>query len=347
MLKKVKDFLETVSYIILDFIKTEYKFLIITLLTFIIFTAPVNYYIIVGGGTSDINSRIEVEDAYKAKGSFNISYVTELKATVLSYLVSYLKKDWKRVKMDDYKYEESESVDDIEFRSDISLDNANATAIKWAYTLANKSYKETSSKIYVTSTFSEYKNNLLVQDEILSIDGKHFNDISDYQNYLNSLQKNQQVTIKIKRKNKVKEVQAKLYQSDDRLILGVLLEVVKSYETKPKITIKFKESESGPSGGLITTLDIYNKLTKKDLTHSLKIAGTGTIEADGSIGEIGEVKYKLLGAVADKADLFLVPKTNNYDECLKVKKEKNLKIDIIGVSNIQEAIDILNNYHQK
>ena len=30
------------------------------------------------GGISDISSRIQVEQAYQSKGSFNISYVTEL-----------------------------------------------------------------------------------------------------------------------------------------------------------------------------------------------------------------------------------------------------------------------------
>ena len=39
---------------------------------------PVNNYIVVGGGISDISSRIQVEQAYQSKGSFNISYVTEL-----------------------------------------------------------------------------------------------------------------------------------------------------------------------------------------------------------------------------------------------------------------------------
>ena len=125
--------------------------------------------------------------------------------------------------------------------------------------------------------------------------------------------------------------------------MGVILQVVNKYETNPKVEMNFKRDESGPSAGLITTLAIYDKLTKSDLTKQLKIAGTGTIEIDGSIGEIGGVKYKLLGAEAGNADIFLVPSGNNYKECVKIKKEKKLKIKLIEVSTIDEAIEKLEN----
>ena len=107
------------------------------------------------------------------------------------------------------------------------------------------------------------------------------------------------------------------------------------------VKINFKKTESGPSGGLITTLDIYDKLTEDDLTNSLKIAGTGTINEDGTIGSIGEVKYKLLGAVSDDADVFLVPSGENYKTCMEVKKEKKLDIKILEIKNIEDAIEKL------
>ena len=44
-------------------------------------------------------------------------------------------------------------------------------------------------------------------------------------------------------------------------------------------------------------LMIYNALTEQDLTNGKKIVGTGTIERDGSVGVIGGVKYKIMGAV--------------------------------------------------
>ena len=113
---------------------------------------------------------------------------------------------------------------------------------------------------------------------------------------------------------------------------------VKEYETDPKVDIQFKSSESGPSGGLITTLEIYNQLTKKDLTHGKKIAGTGTIEVDGTIGQIGGIKHKIIGAEADDAEYFLAPSGKNYEEAKAYIKENKLNIKLIEVKSIEDAI---------
>lgn len=324
-----------------EFIKEEYKFLIILLFTYILFMYPVNYYIIVGGGISDVGSRIDVADAYKSKGSFNISYVTELDGKLITYLLSYIIPSWDRVSVDNYKYDSSESLEDIAFRGDLDLSSANGNAIKHAYQLANREYVELSTEIYVVATFEEYDTKLKIQDQLLSINGKSFDTISSYQEYLQTLDHDSSALVKVMRKGKEKEISCKIYENNGKKILGVSLQVVHKYKTDPKVDIKFKKDESGPSGGLITTLDIYNKLTKKDLTSSLKIAGTGTIEEDGRIGTIGGVEYKLIGAEAGGADVFLVPSGENYEECKKVKKEKKLAIKLISVDTFADAVSKL------
>ena len=59
------------------------------------------------------------------------------------------------------------------------------------------------------------------------------------------------------------------------------------------------------------------------------------------MGQIGEVKYKLLGAVKKKADIFLVPTGDNYNTCIKTVKEKKLNIKVIGVKSVSDAIEKL------
>ncbi len=319
----------------------EYKFIITLLVIYCLLQIPVNYYITVGGGISDVSSRIKVEDKYNSKGSFNISYVTELKGTVLTYLLSYVVPTWERENANNYKYNDKESIDDIEFRSDLDLISANEKAKYWAYTLANKDIKEKSSKLYIITILDGFKTNLKVQDQVLAMDDNSYTDYHDYQKYLQTKNENDIVNVKVLRNNKERIIKAKLYKYKDkngeRLMLGTGLQNVVEYTTNPKVTIKFKESESGPSGGLIATLEMYNQLTKNDLTKGYKIAGTGTIEADGSIGEIGGIEHKLLGAEKDKAKYFLAPK-GNYKAALKYKKKHSLKIKIIKVNNIKDAI---------
>ena len=87
-------------------------------------------------------------------------------------------------------------------------------------------------------------------------------------------------------------------------------------------------------------LEIYNRITDFDITKGDIIAGTGSIEADGTVGDIDGVKYKIKGAVKNKADIFFVPK-ENYEEALKVKNENNYDIELVSVEKLEEAINYL------
>ena len=53
---------------------------------------------------------------------------------------------------------------------------------------------------------------------------------------------------------------------------------------------------SGPSGGLAFTLTIIDDLTPGNLTGGKKIAVTGTIDGDGTVGEVGGVPQKAVAA---------------------------------------------------
>lgn len=325
-----------------DTIKEEYKFILVLVSLYIILQFPLNYYILTGGGVSNVASRIDVEEKNKEKGSFNISYVTERKGTVLTYGLSYLIPSWERESVDNYKYTEEDSIEDIEFRSDLDLKTANGQATYWAYTLANKKVELIAENLYVILTFKTFETPLKVQDKILSLDGNTYHSLQEYKDYIQTKEIGSTIEVLVERKGKEKVISAPVYQDKDKKVLGIALQYVKEYETSPSVDIHFRRSESGPSGGLITTLEIYNQLTKKDLTKGYKIAGTGTIEPDGSIGEIGGIEHKILGASKAKIDYFLVPEAN-YQVAKNYQKAKKLKIKLIKVTTIQEAIQKLEN----
>lgn len=88
------------------------------------------------------------------------------------------------------------------------------------------------------------------------------------------------------------------------------------------------------------SLTIYNQLVEKDITKGKKIVGTGTIDINGNVGEIGGVKYKLIGAVKNDADVFMCPE-ENYEEAKKIAEEKDYDITILSVRTFQEAIEKL------
>ena len=132
-----------------------------------------------------------------------------------------------------------------------------------------------------------------------------------------------------------------VHEKDGRKLIGIALTSIYDYEVDPKITFTFSNSESGPSGGFMVTLAIYNQLIDNDISNGLKIAGTGTIDIEGNVGSIGGVKYKLKGAVDSKSDIFLVPAGENYKEAIKYQKKYHYDIKIIGISTFEEAIEKL------
>ena len=112
---------------------------------------------------------------------------------------------------------------------------------------------------------------------------------------------------------------------------------IKKIGSKYNLEIKNKNSESGPSGGLIMSLSMYNALTSEDITKGKKIVGTGTIDRNGNVGAIGGINYKLASAVKEKADIFICP-VDNYDEVKELMDKYNYKIKVISVSTFDEAI---------
>lgn len=326
-----------------QFIKENYKTLIFFAFLYVFFLYPVDYYIITGGGIMEVGNRIKVSGEYKSKGSLNLSYVSEAKGTIATYLLSYIVPDFERIKVSDYTYDSSENIDDVEFRGEIDLLNASDNAIKNAYLKAGKKYEVTSTSLYVYYKDKEHESDFKVGDKILQVDDVNISCADDYKKVVSKKSAGDIIHVLVERNKKKKLIEASLYKQDDnRIVSGIYISEVHKYKTDPKVEIKFKKSESGPSGGLIETLDIYNKITKKDITGGLKIAGTGEIDQNGNIGTIGGVKYKLLGAEKKHADIFMVPNGENYEECMKLKKSKKLKIEVIGVSTFFEAVDKLN-----
>ena len=81
----------------------------------------------------------------------------------------------------------------------------------------------------------------------------------------------------------------------------------------PKVTVKTDEI-GGPSAGFMFSLEIYNQLTEEDLTKGYQIAGTGTIDADGTVGPIGGIEQKIVAADKAGAEFFFAPNEKGSKE---------------------------------
>jgi len=93
----------------------------------------------------------------------------------------------------------------------------------------------------------------------------------------------------------------------------------------------------GPSAGMMYTLTVIDLLTVGDLTGGNRIAGTGTIRFDESIGPIGGVRQKVYAARGIGADYVLVP-ADNYVDALTAAGDE---IVVVSISTLQDALDFL------
>jgi PDZ domain-containing protein len=91
----------------------------------------------------------------------------------------------------------------------------------------------------------------------------------------------------------------------------------------------------GPSAGLMFALGIIDMLEPEDLTGGQVIAGTGSIEDNGTVGPIGGLPQKLVAAHEVGATAFLVPAQN----CPEAVASAQPEMVLIKVETLADALD--------
>ena len=313
------------------------KFYILTfLILFSLFLIPLPYYIEKDGGTISTKDRIKIENT-ESSGNFYMAYVSEIKVNIPTYIISLFNKDWTLIPKNKVVLT-NETEEDEKFRSKLLLKESINNAIASAYTLANKKYEILNENYYVTYVDETAITDLKVQDKIIKINDTLVNNKIEIANIINNSKIGDTISIEVENKGKTYYRKSTLIEMDGKPVIGVMLTSEKTIETEPKIVNNFAATESGSSGGLMLALEIYDNITNKNISKNRKIAGTGTIDEYGNVGQIGGVKYKLKGVYNDGIKIFLVPNGENYEEAREVAKKENLDIQIIGVSTLEEAI---------
>ena len=333
--KKIKDNTENnnKNNKIIQYIKENYKSLIIMIIFIIVVNIELPYYIEAPGGTINLTQRID-EDYNKKNGSLNMLYVTQYRGNIVTVLLGKIIKSWDIYEISNQQIS-NETANDIYLRNKVMLDNSIQNATFVAYEHANKQIKIKETKNYVIATTKE--NGIKIGDIILSVDNQKINNIEEIKTIINNKNVGEKLNILIERNGREKNVTITI---EEDKIIGIATITNYEYELPDELNINFKNGEGGSSGGLILTLGIYSEITGIDILKGRNIAGTGTIDIKGNVGEIDGIKYKIAGAVKDKMDVILVS-PYNYEEAKKVIKENNYDIELVEVSTFKEAIDYL------
>ena len=315
------------------FLKENLRFIIFMIILITVVNIELPYYIEAPGGTINLTKRID-KNYKKENGSLNMLYVTEYKGNIVTVLLSKIIKSWDLFEISNQQVS-NEDAHDIYVRNKVMLDNSinNATYVAYNYAGKNLTIKEIQNIVIATTK----DNGLKIGDIILSIDNYDVENNKTIKEYLSSLNPGDKVNLKIKRNDKEETISITI---DEDKLIGIMLITNYIYETPDDLNINFRSGEGGSSGGLVLALGIYSEITDTDILKGRNIAGTGTIDIDGTIGEIDGIKYKIAGAVRSKMDVVLVS-PYNYEEAKQVVKENNYNIEIVCVKTFEEAINYL------
>ncbi len=344
--------------------KFYYKIFVAILLFLYVFlivitTKTVNVIVSYPGYISSVGNYIEIESDCE-KGQF---YTTSILQNRKISLVEY------------WLHQHNYSVDLVEYNPNVNLTTAEdyiagvyykknsiSKSLIAAYKTANKENSEIDINyeykgIRVTSIDKQFDNRLKVGDliielneiELLSFE-QTLTVVAEINN--GTLTDDDYITLKVIRDEISLDIlsPAQLLPSGE---YGIAIYGEGYYEvinSTPSYTLTENFSATGPSGGLMQTLYIYDALTEFDLTKGLKVAGTGTIEIvyneemdnyEYMVGGVGGIKQKLLTAQRNKVEVFFVPKSK-YEEAEKVyNKIKKPTFELIEVAYLIDAINWL------
>lgn len=329
MFNKIYDYVKKI-------IKQNYIYLLILFISFFILTFPLPYYIDAPGGLINVSERLDVEDGYPINGSLNLAYISEFKANIPTLIYALFNKDWEIIKKEEV-VANNETIEENDYRNHLLLEEANQNAIMVAFDKADLDYEISNRKVNIIYIYEQSDTDLKIGDQIIEVNGVKVNNKEEV---LNEVNKSDNIKFKVLNEGIVYERYANKVLVNDEKLIGIMLCETKEVTPSKNIEINFKKSESGPSGGFMMSLAIYDYLISEDLTNGLKIVGTGTIDELGNVGVIGGIKHKIKAAVKEKADIFFVP-TENYEEAKLTVLEENLNIELVEVKHIDDAINYL------
>jgi len=313
-------------------------------------------YMLYGPGSAEpVHPRVETGRELEEKGAFLFTTVsTYSKPNIFSIVYAKLNP---RMEVKTEEVATSGATNLTAYRNLLAWmrDSSEANALMAAYTAMDRpiDVKEQGVIVYALLPESKARDHGLQEGDIITkVDELEVGNAKELSQYLTAKKAGEEVTVSGTRGKETFSATVPLVAMapDNRTGIGFRNETV--LKVTPPDPVKFDFADTGgPSAGLMMTLEIIAQLTGEDLTKGYRIAGTGTISADGTVGLIGGINYKLMAADREKADYFLVPYSpqneSNWTLAQETVEDLKLKPKLVKVSTLKEAVDFLKNLEPK
>jgi Lon-like protease len=287
------------------------------------------------------------------RGKFMFTTVSENKASVVSYV-------WAKINPH-YSIEDEDSVTGGQSQQayfnlqQMYMKTSINNAIYNAFHYAKKDVKLKYQGIYVLDVDkrSPFYQHVQLGDLIVALNHHKFKSSAQFKKYVQSKRPGDNITVSLYRNNSLINVTQKLYSLPGTQQTGIGIVLTDNNAVSTKLPIKVDPGAvGGPSAGLMFSLQIYSQLIQRNIRKNNDIAGTGTIDEHGNVGEIGGIDKKVIAAKNNGAKYFLSPyikptklvlkyedyHLTNYQLALKTAKRYAPNLKVIPVTSFEDAL---------
>lgn len=316
---------------------------LVLLVGVILWRIPSTYQLVLPAAAEPVDAKIYVGNhpAPTGRGHFDMTFVEEEDSNLLYQIFGRFDPDAALEPLPPH-YSASQNQQQNQA---LMLDSTETAELVALCHIGYKSLCAGGVQIVKIEPYSKASKALRVGDVITAVDGKQVVAPDQLRASLVSRPPGTVLTLLVRRGGKTITVRAPSVRSQTKpysTVLGIEIQEAPPLSLPSRLPIDIKIDPGnigGPSAGLMFTLGILNRLSPTDLTHGQVIAGTGTMSLDGSVGPIGGVKQKVIGAQWAHARYFFVPCAyGNYDDARKVVGKS---MQLVPVSSLDDALNFL------
>ncbi|MNW48294.1 Lon protease [compost metagenome] len=327
------------------FIKSVLYFATLAVVVYVLVYMPTPYMINKPGTAEEVKPMVIVESGDpEEKGAFMLTTVSVSYANLAMLVTSRFNKHAEVVRKEPDRNEK-----EYETQQRYYMSSSQSSAVMAAYHHAGIEYSVVPEYVFVIGLSKTItpKGDFQSGDKIIKVNGQAVDRFEDLAAILQEKKPGDVVPVQLERQGESIKQEIELVNispEGDSVKAGLGVSVGEVREVQPKEAVnevKFADTRiGGPSAGLMFTLEIYNQLTPGDLSKGYRVAGTGTMAEDGTVGTIGGVQFKIVASDREKAEIFFVPEANYKDARAKADAIGST-MKLVPVKTVDDALSYL------
>ncbi len=314
------------------------------------FMVPLPYYLVQPGSVRPAEQRIEIQGAESFETDGEVLFTTVyVNQATLALLVRAQLDDAIEIRTEDEMYPDGDRDATRQLNQQrMDLSKLTATRVALEEVGIDAAYLGDGARVLAVSSDAPSNEVLAPGDVIVEVDGQPVSMPADIGEALTSFLPGETVAVRLQRvvDGTMTDVDAKVElaatdDAPDRPLLGITADPANPRIDSDVQVAVDSGKVSGPSAGLAWTLAIIDRLTPGSITDGERIAVTGTIADDGTVGPIGGVVQKVAAVKRAGLRTFIYPASTPEEEQEQMRRIAGDDVDLVPVGTVGEAVEVL------